>query len=96
MQVFREFDNITQAEIPKTDQEKLHTWIVNLCDATQHNLIPLFKFWGFGINDEDIPVESIFPAFLPDDEITRQYGPARTKMILNEFKDILRYPVNTP
>jgi hypothetical protein len=38
----------------KTNQEKIDHWIMTFSHHVGHNLIPLFKFWGFPISESTI------------------------------------------
>ncbi|CAF3004510.1 unnamed protein product [Rotaria sp. Silwood2] len=66
--VFRKYEQIQPTL--NSDQEKMDYWITTFSRQVDHNLAPLFKFWGFPISKSTIddlkklPIPQIFDEFI--------------------------------
>lgn len=66
--VFRKYEQIEPSL--DSDQEKIDFWISTFSQQVGHNLVPLFKFWGFPISQstiddlESLPIPQIFDEFI--------------------------------
>ena len=66
--VFRQYE-LSRPDLD-SDQEKIDHWIITFSRQVGHNLVPLFKFWGFPISKptiEDLkklPIPKIFDEFI--------------------------------
>jgi hypothetical protein len=50
--VFRQYEE--RKPILNSNQEKIDYWITTFSRQVSHNLIPLFKFWGFPVSQSTI------------------------------------------
>ena len=66
--VFREYEQ--KKPHLHSDQEKMDHWIATFSRHVGHNLIPLFKFWGFPVSESTVndlqalPIPQIFDEFI--------------------------------
>lgn len=66
--IFRKYEK-TQPTL-HSNQEKMDLWIKTFSEQVGHNLVPLFKFWGFPISNSTIdelkalPIPQIFDEFI--------------------------------
>jgi hypothetical protein len=66
--VFREYEQ-KQPHL-QSDQDKMDHWIATFSRHVGHNLIPLFKFWGFPVSESTVndlqalPIPQIFDEFI--------------------------------
>ncbi|CAF2870793.1 unnamed protein product [Rotaria sp. Silwood2] len=66
--VFRQYEE-TKPTL-NSDQEKIDHWITTFSRQVGHNLVPLFKFWGFPISQStvdglhDLPIREISDEFI--------------------------------
>ncbi len=96
MQIFREYDTINEEDRPRGEKDRIDAWIIRFSKTVQHNLIPLFEFWGFAIRAGVTEALEGLPRYLPDDEITRGYGANQTAIILEKYPDVIREPMQLP
>ncbi|CAL4139916.1 unnamed protein product [Meganyctiphanes norvegica] len=81
--VFRSYDILQRKQKPSSNEEKIDMWIIKMSDAVKHNLVPLFRFWGFPISSHVEETVSSLESFLPDDEVTR-LAPERKETFLTD------------
>jgi len=89
--VFRRYEAMTDQQKPGNDQQKMDEWFCQFSEVSSHNLSPLAQFWGIPLTPEAGMKMSRFPAYLPDDEITKAV-PVRTDFIVLIFPGIIRNP----
>lgn len=87
--VFKQYHALEKKDKPKNNGEKMDQWIIRFSKVADFNLIPLFQFWGFPINDDIKKEVADLDSFLPDDDLTRAV-PERTEEILKSFPDCKR------
>ncbi len=67
-EIFRLYEK-TQPDL-NSEQEKMDYWIATFSRQVGHNLVPLFKFWGFPISQatidelKSLPIPQIFDEFI--------------------------------
>lgn len=74
--VFRSYEK-NQPKL-NSNQDKIDHWIITFSQQVQHNLVPLFKFWGFPISQSvidklsDLEIPSISDIFI--DQAPERYN----------------------
>ena len=87
--VFKAYESLPTNEKPQTDDEKIDQWIIRFSKEVQHNLCPMFEFWGFTIRDNVTQKIGNLPAYLHSDETTNDMAPERAQMIRDKYGVIL-------
>ena len=73
-EVFMMYNNLQDTERPEGFQDQVDQWISRFSRVVEHNLCPLFEFWGFPISTSIKNSLSHLPVHFPKDEIMR-HGP---------------------
>ncbi|XP_013390849.1 TRPM8 channel-associated factor 2-like [Lingula anatina] len=91
--VFRLYENSVkkEEESNQDDGAKIDMWFGRFSEIVRHNLSPMCDFWGIPLSTGVRNNLTLFPAFLPNDEITAA-GQARVDQVLPNYPGIVRSP----
>ena len=64
--VFGEYRTLTDAQRPKTEEQKHDQWMVRMAQATGKNLGPFFVKWGVPTSQAARDSIANLPAWMPD------------------------------
>ena len=65
--VFRKYNAMAKKDLPKTDQQKIDTWVLIFSQTVERNLTPFFRAWAWPVSDavaselKDYPVWPALP-----------------------------------
>lgn len=68
--VFRQYENMPEAERPQTDQEKRDQWMIRFSKAIGKNLGPFYAAWGVPISQSARDTVKNLPTWMPTTEQT--------------------------
>lgn len=81
--VFKQYDFTDDK--PSQDATKVDQWIIRFSKTVQHNLCPMFEFWGFPIRPTVTQQVGNMPAYLHCDETTKEMAPDRATQIKKQY-----------
>ncbi|BCM92674.1 hypothetical protein IAD21_04556 [Abditibacteriota bacterium] len=68
--VFREYENMPEAQRPQTDQDKRDQWMIRFSRAVGRNLAPFYTAWGVPISEKAAASVKDLPIWMPTTEQT--------------------------
>jgi len=90
-ELFALYDKLPEDDLPRSDEDSMHQWIVRFSKQVGRNLVPLFMFWGFPIQDRTCDQVATLPFHMPEDEVTQAH-PNRVELVLESCKEaVLRF-----